>query len=347
MATSFLGELSLSRRANNFDVVVSSEIDKNLRAAGCDGTAFGNYEVIDIHGLKALAPSFQSRLQEYNIVFTVFGPLYTFSKSFVSVVGFAQPWIVHPSNEEYLRLGLFARFRTRLKFMIQSWFFRRADALVVEAPHVKQGLKTLGWQVPIDVVSNCISSMYLDDSRWLPVDIPDLSGPRLGIVTRDYPHKNLRVLPEVKRLLKTLYGLDVDFIVTLTEEEWAARDERFRLSLTNVGPLSVAQCPSFYRQLDGVIFPSLLECFSATPLEALFMGLPLFASDRGFVRDVCGDVAHYFEPTDPLDIARCIASYFSVSPAPSRRVELPAEYLQPALRAHRYLEIIDRYTHSS
>ena len=37
------------------------------------------------------------------------------------------------------------------------------------------------------------------------------------------------------------------------------------------------------------------------------MGLPVFASDRDFVRSVCGDVPFYIDPTDPQSSARVVA----------------------------------------
>ena len=58
--------------------------------------------------------------------------------------------------------------------------------------------------------------------------------------------------------------------------------------------MSLAQCPSYFKELDGIILPSLLECFSATPLEALIMGKPIFLSDRQFNKDVVGDFYFYF-----------------------------------------------------
>ena len=39
------------------------------------------------------------------------------------------------------------------------------------------------------------------------------------------------------------------------------------------------------------------------------MEKPLFASDRGFIRDVCGDYAWYFNPENPVEAANLIATY--------------------------------------
>jgi len=163
----------------------------------------------------------------------------------------------------------------------------------------------------IAVAANCVSKIYAEPELWADVAMPDpRAAIRIGVVSRDYAHKNLDLLPEIERILRQKHKLDVDFVVTLNDSEWRRRTAAFRSVIRNAGPLSVEQCPSFYRQLDGVIFPSLLECFSATPLEALVMGKPLFASDRPFVRDLCGEHPHYFDPLSPSDAARSIAAYF-------------------------------------
>lgn len=345
VATSLINEISKQAAvAEMFDVLVSAEVARNLEQAGCDVSAFHRYEMCNVYGLGSLASWFRHKLRRYSTVFTIFGPLYGLKNTFVNVVGFAQPWIIYPQNEVYLQMGWVGRLKSRLKFTLQSFFFRRADRLIVEAPHVYERLRSMGWRQPIDVVSNCLSSIYREPDRWLPVVIPPSIGLKLGIICRDYPHKNLGILPKVKKILAEKHRVIVDFYVTLTDSEWRAREAEFRDNTNNIGTLTIAQCPSFYQKMDGVVFPSLLECFSATPLEALYMGLPVFASDREFVRDVCGEAVIYFDPIDPNSIAAAISAYFLV-PEPERlRFKIDAKYLDASLRAAHYVEILREYT---
>jgi glycosyltransferase involved in cell wall biosynthesis len=128
---------------------------------------------------------------------------------------------------------------------------------------------------------------------------------------RNYIHKNTAIFPEIVDALKNTHNIIAKFFVTFTEEEWHRCSPKFKSVCVNVGPLAVAQCPSFYKSLDAVVFPSLLECFSATPLEAMAMEKPLFASDRSFNRDICGLHAYYFDPLDPASAAQSIASVFT------------------------------------
>ena len=312
VAVSFVEELAkLEKLPINLSLIVSSEVDLNLKEIKCDLSNFFKYEVIDTHGLLTLLSALRSKLKGYDVIFTLFGPLYLFPVKPLSIVGFAQPWIIYPKNEIYLRLSYFQKIKTKLKFLLQTIFFKLSDKLIVELGHVKAGLVELGIDYSdISIVHNSINSIYLKPECWRFSDFKTFNSMlNIGLISRDYPHKNIDILPKVKLALKSRHNIEADFYVTLTAKEFANKSDFFRENIKNVGELSVTECPDFYRQMDAIIFPSFLECFSATPLEAMFMGKPLFASDRGFVRDVCGDYAYYFDPESPDDIANVIADY--------------------------------------
>lgn len=351
VATSFIDELSrIAKPAQNISLLVSDEVDGNLVRIGCDTTHFASYEVFNTYGLSSVRASWQGKFSGYDLVFTVFGPAYFLFQPFFSVVGFAQAWIIYPDNDAALKASFLNRYKYRFKYWLQSLFFRRADRLIVEAMHVKNGLVSQGFSAghKISVVPNCISSLYFDSAKWSPLrrEVAASSALRIGYVGRDYMHKNLGGLPDVRRALRECYQLDVEFYVTFSDAEWQARSDLFRTEINNVGVLEVSECPSFYQSLDAVIFPSLVECFSATPLEAMVMAKPVFASDRDFIRDICGDLVSYFDPHDINDIARVIASYFALDSQTRAAGLLAAQehaagFSSAQGRAQSYLEIIE------
>lgn len=311
VAVSFLDELSrLEVPDLDLAIFVSTEVDNNLSQIFSKIRTEKNYKILNRYGFSTYFSSLTYEIKEFELVFTIFGPSYIRNWKKTEIMGFAQPWIIDSSA--YRTLDLKNKIKSRLKFFLQSLFFMRADRLVVELEHVKAGLVKKGIAKPynIDIVYNCISSIYLDKNKWehLPREIIKERF-SLGYLGRDYPHKNTSFLPLIKTILKEKYRIDVDFYVTLNDEEWKLKSSDFQSSVINVGVLSVAQCPQFYQSLDAVIFPSLLECFSATPLEAMTMKKPLFASDRAFVRDVCSDFAWYFDPLNPESAANVIAEY--------------------------------------
>jgi len=349
VAASVLAELlTKDVRPAELTIWASTEVHRSLRAYGIDTDSLPRYEVINSHGLKLLWSPLAKRIRHFDGVFTLFGPLYVLPAPHVSLVGFAQPWILYPDNECYADMPTLARVKTQLKFWVQAQFFKQATALFVELDHVARGLIKRGLASPrsIHVVRNCLSGIYANRSLWKNVAIPGSAQAhlKLGFVGRNYPHKNTRIFPEVVEHLQRDHGVDARFYVTFNEQEWAACSEAFRACAVNVGALSVAQCPMFYRAMDAVVFPSLLECFSATPLEAMAMEKPLFASDRPFNRDICGKHAHYFDPTAPASAATAIAHY--VRWTGDKQASLRAArdhaitFSDPASRAKQYIECL-------
>jgi len=315
VAVSLIDELSrMNDLPVGLSILVSDEVHANLQNMNSDCSRFSSYEIFNTYGLSTLWSALGRKVRGFDVVFTVFGPLYLLPVRAVSIVGFAQPWIICPNNEICHSLSFLQKMKTRLRFFAQSLFFRRADRLVVELGHVRNGLISRGFLDAgrIDVVHNCLSSVYLRPEQWKPlINSIAKNNFSIGFVGRDYPHKNTNIMPEIKKLLHDVHALNVDFYVTFSLAEWNSKSDLFRSCICNVGELDVAQCPSFYQQMDAVIFPSFLECFSATPLEAMAMKKPLFASNRGFVRDVCGDFAWYFDPEDPSTAADLIANYIN------------------------------------
>lgn len=349
VASSFIDCLS---RLNNDDLEVSlllsSSVMRNLEDLGTDTGVFTRCVVENHRGLSAFYNGVDRHFVGMDLVFTVFGPAYYRSKRTRHLFGFAQPNIIYPNNPISASQSLISRIFTRFKYFVQSYFFSRADALVVELEHVKSELQKISFfrDMPIYIVYSSVHSVFNDVDKWGRLVLPKTEGRlKLGVISRNYPHKNLSILPKVKFHLVNTYGLDVDFFVTFQPDEWLACDVSFREQIINVGGLSLSQCPTFYSLMDAVVFPSLLECFSAVPIEAMMVKKPLFASNLSFIQDVCGDNANYFEPLDPMDIARVVHDYFNL-PAVEQHRRIEAAYAHvkrypgPVERSKSYIEVI-------
>lgn len=350
VATSFIEELAeLLNHLHCYDLYIyaSSEVDNNLKSSNFDVGIFKNYQVFNVYGLEALKPNVARKFYGFDKVFTIFGPLYLPKTIPNHIVGFAQAWIIYPKNECYNRIPLLERIKTRFKYLVQAQFFKTPDSLIVELEHAKQGLiEELGIATEkIYVAYNCISKIYLNENFWQAVNVPKVEGfLRLGFLGRNYSHKNTEIFPKIVNALEKFHNIRARFYVTFTTQEWASCTPEFRTVCINVGPISVAQCPRFYQALDAVVFPSLLECFSATPLEAMAMQKPLFASDRPFNRDICGSHAHYFDPLSAFSAAKVIATVFSEGGPEARALHEAREHAinfsSPKERAEKYLAFL-------
>ena len=262
------------------------------------------------------------RRRPFDLSFTVFGPDYGPRRARTSVVGFADVTSLFP---EFAGIqGRRARLKHAVRARVSRHLFRTTDLMVVESAHVGAAL-TERWKISPDrirVVPNVLNHVFDDEARQVPLTVELPASPVFAFPTRPYPHKNLRVLGAAARVLQERHGQQVRFALTLTEDEWQQLDPETRQVSVNVGPLLVAQMPAFYTACDGVVFPSLNECFSVTPLEAMKMSRPLLASDRAFVREVAGDAAWYFEPTHPASLAQALSDVLSDGDRRARRVDL-------------------------
>jgi glycosyltransferase involved in cell wall biosynthesis len=114
----------------------------------------------------------------------------------------------------------------------------------------------------------------------------------------------------------------------------------------SVGPIRVDQCPAFYQLLDGLVFPSLLECFSASPIEAMKMNIPVFASNYPFITDATKNAAIYFDALDAKSIAESIANTFADPSLMEIKRDLGSALVKrlPSAkdRAYSYLNIISK-----
>ncbi|MEF1308606.1 glycosyltransferase family 4 protein [Vibrio mytili] len=308
VAVSFISELYFQKQFN-FSIVCSTIVRENL-PQDLDTDKFVSFKVIDVFGLSKLDRTKKEYFEGFDVCFTIFGPFYPRIDAKYHICGFAQPWIAYPNNDVYSKLSFFELLKNKLRFSVQNILFKSYDRLVVEGEHVKASLISRGYNdSDISVVSNCVSTIYDDESKWADIDF-DYSQLEydftLGFIGRPYPHKNIEILHKVNEILKIDFGLKINFLFTFSGSEMKKLGFDKLKNFHTVGVINTNQCPNFYKSIDALIFPSLLECFSASPIEALKTSTTVIASNYPFVRDVCKDAAFYFDPLNPNDIAKVI-----------------------------------------
>jgi glycosyltransferase involved in cell wall biosynthesis len=349
VAASFIKELTdINLKPDSLHILVSSTVDQNLNSMNFDKSNFKTYEVYDSRGLVKSIFNLHKKLRGFDVVFSVFGAIYVLPKLKFHIVGFADPWVVYPKNEIYLDYSIKNKFFVSFKILIKKYFFSGYSHLIVELPHVKAALKNKNLQPnqEISVIGNTISSIYFKPKEWRPIDF-DLklnSDLVLGYLGRAYEHKNLKILIDVDEILKEQYNLTCNFIFTLTKNEMELNQFIDKDNFISVGSINIDQCPSFYEHIDALIFPSLLECFSVTPLEAMIMKKQVIASNRAFIKDVCLDHAYYFDPMDSKSIANEINKYYLNKSKDLLKIEKAYEHAMSFSsarhRAEKYLEVI-------
>lgn len=292
------------------------------------------------------------RSYPYDLQLTVFGPRYGRRLAPVTITGLADVTSVYSWPRGLPRGSIKARAKRVLRGQVARVLFRRESLLVSESASLLEEyrLRTGYPLAAARVIPNSVSRAVSDPSRHEPLgrDLREMVGYDtilLAYVARPYPHKNHGFLPRVRALLQA-QGMNVRFVVTLSDQEWQSSPDDLREACINVGVVSITQVADLNSQCDGAIFPSLLESFSATPIETIVMDRPLFASDRPFVKEVCRGAAAYFDPLDPQSAAEQIRRTFGDQAELDRlkasRIDLRATLSTPEARALRYLELIEK-----
>jgi len=127
------------------------------------------------------------------------------------------------------------------------------------------------------------------------------------------PRKNLRLLVEVLRILKSNHQLDCPLLVVgasgwknsplrreIQAAELTENDIRF------LGYIPDEDMPLFYTGAQVFLFPTLYEGFGLPPVEAMACGVPVIASDAPCMPEVLGDAAILEPPTSAEGFATAI-----------------------------------------
>lgn len=120
VATSFIYELYKTKKSANISLLLSSPVLKNLSLLNVDLKEFKSYEIFDSFGTRSLLNGLRNKLNKYDVVFTVFGPVYAFRLSCKHVVGFAHPWIIYPQNAVEQNWSVARKIRQRINSLIKA-----------------------------------------------------------------------------------------------------------------------------------------------------------------------------------------------------------------------------------
>lgn len=151
-------------------------------------------------------------------------------------------------------------------------------------------------------------------------------------LTKYYKHKNLEILLAVAEMLRST-GSNLKIVTTVEGDQGAGSQEfidaisSYQLEdiLINIGKVPFKEVPALYKQVDGLLLPTLLESFSATYADSLMLKVPIFTSDRDFAKDVCGDAAYYFDPLNAKSIFEVVTCAFQHQDEMKKKIEIGYE----------------------
>ena len=279
-----------------------------------------------------------------DVVFTTSGPSYWRPQA-PHLMGYNLPHYIYPESPYFGIIPLKRKlWWTGMKIFARYIFKRDADAFVVQTNDVNDRLKKFLNRREVHTAYNTINAYYLKYTKVpdkLPVKKP--SEFRLLTLSAWYPHKNLIIIPKIAEALKHA-NLEIKFVVTLPKKDFKRLTGNYNSpNIINVGPVKVEEAPSLYKECDAMFLPTLLECFSASYVEAMKMEKPIITSDMGFAHTVCEDAALYINPMNAEDIATKIVALVNSTKLQNQLIENGLKRVNafgtPEGRAKKYLDI--------
>jgi glycosyltransferase involved in cell wall biosynthesis len=132
------------------------------------------------------------------------------------------------------------------------------------------------------------------------------------------PHKNHKKLVEAWCLLRK-DGLKPSLALTLSKVDdpelfiWVTKlVDEFDLKIEIIGQTDRNRIHNLYSVARCHIYPSLIESYGLPLVESMLSGLPVIASERDFVRDVCEPI-ETFDPQSALSICRAVKRFLGAS----------------------------------
>ena len=191
---------------------------------------------------------------------------------------------------------------------------RHADGIVVNSRHTQLEVSNR-FGIPVERITVC----YPGRPNWAQRQEPSGRGPILFVGTAE-PRKNLARLLEayaelVRRTTDAPDLVIAGAIRTPEDLPFVGRsaDDHVRRHVKLTGYVTDDERQRLYREASMLVLPSLTEGFGITALEAMTVGVPVVASNRGALPEVIGDAGILVDPESTPDISNALERVLSDS----------------------------------
>ena len=191
---------------------------------------------------------------------------------------------------------------------------KSADAIIADSAYTKQEIQCL---LGIDSQVIHVVLLGVELSASAPVCINPSSHEnqnnefRIGSIGSTLERKNLAILPEALARLQTQIRRKVILVRAgaMLPYELAAK---LRAILGEDGLIELGKIPDheindFYAGLDALVVPSLYEGFGLPVIEGMAARVPVVSSNSSSLPEVGADLALYFDPHSPEELAAVLA----------------------------------------
>jgi glycosyltransferase involved in cell wall biosynthesis len=203
---------------------------------------------------------------------------------------------------------------------IERFTLRQADGAHAPNQDVPRILRRKGFlNTPVSVIPLGVDAERFSSAK--PMELPSISGPRIGFVGRLEPVKGIDVLLDAFERL----SISASLIIAGDGSERSRMPRRAGVHV--LPPVSYEEMPAFLKSLDVLVLPSVTilplhrEQFGRVLIEAMAAGVPVVGSSSGAIPEVIGDAGLVVPERDPSALAEAIECVLSDRALRDRLIE--------------------------
>jgi len=230
-----------------------------------------------------------------------------------TLLGMRNPSILLDAMGYYKKISLKERIYHKLRDWISYFSSQYADAVIFPTEYFRDRfIEASGAQIKKSVIvyHGCVPMPVNNDINASEKRKPE---DEFLIFTASvlYRYKNIHTIIQALSYLSK----SVKFKIKLKVAGKVNDIEYFNMMINQVkkyglqnnveflGFIDQSELISLYKKADCFVFSSGMETFGFPMVEALSIGCPLIVNDTQFAREICGDVAWYYENNDPFSLA--------------------------------------------
>ena len=223
--------------------------------------------------------------------------------------------------------GSVSRLKSLFFRMAKSRSALRAPTVICPSQATAEGVAR-HYHVPMDkiaVIPEAAAKLFGGQTEPVP-NRPTKQRPYILTVASLSPHKNIEGLVRAFAHARASYHLEHELRIVGMRGTDASRVGRFLgggisqdLPVRYLGYVSEEKLLGMYRGADLLVYVPFVEGFGLPPLEAMAMGVPVIASNRSSVPEVCGDAALLVPPGNVTAIGDAIGDVLT-NPDLARRL---------------------------
>jgi len=309
---------------NRFNWIFLISEDLLLEFEGNEKFLMGNYfvfrtqpEVTTYMKALRLIRNIEKSLKP-DLVYTIAAPSY-FSFRAPEVMRYTNPWVADLNKYAFDTLNFGEKIKRHCYNFIQRMLIKKCKYFITQTDACKAGIiKITGYKNSVvKVIPNTLPSLYLKyaDQIAQPFDLSNVKIINVLYITAPHIHKNIDLIPEVIEHLVNKFNIkNIRFNITvpinspfLIRFYEKANSLGVKNYIVNHGYCNQDQLANLYLKSNIYFFPSLLETFSVSLLEALYFKQFIVATNFAFNKYITGEAALYFEPLNSLDAAAKIS----------------------------------------